>query len=168
MSNYNSIRPRRGVEGWQSGSHACTYAGFAYSYGIKLELKRCNSPSQEISSLLEKFIAVEVSLFRTGQKRLVCFGWMCLCSYFKKCLHLNWPSAGCCEEQNVREGPLYICKVIHHADVFVIWFWKKLAQMKKKMFPILNLIILSVNSLLIQLACCKSGRDFLDKTPHEF
>lgn len=42
--------------------------GFAYSYCIKLEVKRCNSPSQEIASLLEMFIAVKVSLFRTGQK----------------------------------------------------------------------------------------------------
>lgn len=41
---------------------------FAYSYCIKLEVKRCNSPSQEIASLLEMFLAVKVSLFRTGQK----------------------------------------------------------------------------------------------------
>lgn len=59
-SNYSSIRPQRGVEGW--------HLGFVCFHHVKLEVKRCNAPSQEISSLLGTFIAVKISLFRTSQK----------------------------------------------------------------------------------------------------
>lgn len=42
--------------------------GFACFHHVQLEVERCNAPSQEISSLLEIFIAVKVALFRTSQK----------------------------------------------------------------------------------------------------
>lgn len=140
--------------------------GFAYFCWIKLEVKRCNSPSQEIFSLLEIFIAVKVSLFRTGQKYWCALEECVSIPILKNACILNYflqDAVKCAVE-----GPLPFVKWCIMLILYLSSDSEKISTNRGETISYFKSVQLSVNSLWIQLACSKSGSDSLDKKPSIF
>lgn len=147
-NNYSSIRPQRGAEGWAWAHVPVQMLGFACFHHAKLEVRRCNAPPQETSSLLEIFIAVKVSLFRTSQKYW-CALHECVSIHISKNAYLLNDLLQAARKRQGRAFKylykLYIIYVLEiHINTTLLMLYlpsdfEKTAQTEEKMFPILNL-----------------------------
>lgn len=143
--------------------------GFAYSYCIKLEVKKCNSASQERSSLLEMFIAVKVSLFRTGQKDWCALDECVSIHISKNACILNYLLQAAMKSEVSGKGLYTFVKWYITLMLYLSSDFEKNSTNREENVSYFESVWLhSVNSLWIQLACWKSGRDSLDKTSSVF